>query len=224
MQKVYIIEDDEGITQQMRQALEKWHFAVSSVADFEAIDTEVKQCQPNIIVMDITLPYFDGFFWTQKIRTFSQVPIIFVSAASLDPNAIRAIAIGADDYLTKPFSTAVFISKIQAILRRIGQYDDFTDTITCGNYSLSIVTNILQTPTNFIKLTATEIIILRLLMLNPNQTISKEKIIKRIWQNGDFTDENILNVNISRLRDKLTQVGLKNRLTTEYGKGYKFIS
>ncbi|WP_349533154.1 response regulator [Leuconostoc citreum] len=77
MQKVYIIEDDEGITQQMRQALEKWHFAVSSVADFEAIDTEVRQCQPNIIVMDITLPYFDGFFWTQKIRTFSQVPIIF---------------------------------------------------------------------------------------------------------------------------------------------------
>ncbi|MCT4445209.1 DNA-binding response regulator [Lactiplantibacillus argentoratensis] len=146
---------------------------------------------------------------TQKIREFSKIPIIFVSAADMDPNAIRAISIGADDYLTKPFSIAVFISKIQAILRRTNQNEYLTEALNFQSFSLNIITNILKSQNKSIKLTATESTILKLLFLNPGQIISKRKIIQAIWQNGDFTDENILNVNMSRLRDKLSQIGLE---------------
>ncbi|WP_260356031.1 response regulator transcription factor [Lactiplantibacillus argentoratensis] len=143
------------------------------------------------------------------MREFSKIPIIFVSAADMDPNAIRAISIGADDYLTKPFSIAVFISKIQAILRRTNQNEYLTEALNFQSFSLNIITNILKSQNKSIKLTATESTILKLLFLNPGQIISKRKIIQAIWQNGDFTDENILNVNMSRLRDKLSQIGLE---------------
>lgn len=174
--------------------------------------------------MDITLPFYDGFYWTQKIRKFSKIPIIFVSAADMDPNAIRAISIGADDYLTKPFSIAVFISKIQAILRRTNQNEYLTEALNFQSFSLNIITNILKSQNKSIKLTATESTILKPLFLNPGQIISKRKIIQAIWQNGDFTDENILNVNMSRLRDKLSQIGLADKIVTEYGKGYRLLN
>lgn len=224
MQKIFIIEDDQTIRNEMVQSLKKWNFEAFWVQDFQHIDSEIKQRIPDLIVMDITLPFYDGFYWTQKIREFSQVPIMFVSAAEMDPNAIRAISIGADDYLTKPFSIAVFISKIQAILRRTSQVSRLTDTIEFGKCTLNIITNVLNAENQSVKLTATEAIILKLLFLNPDQVISKKKIIKSIWQNGDFTDENILNVNMSRLRDKLSRIGLADQIATEYGKGYRLLS
>ncbi|EEI71389.1 response regulator transcription factor, partial [Lentilactobacillus hilgardii] len=154
---------------------------------------------------------------------FSKIPIMFVSAAEMDPNAIRAISIGADDYLTKPFSVDVFVSKIQAILRRTNQNNHLAETISFNTFSLNIITNVLKSQNESVKLTTTEGTILKLLFLNPDQVISKKKIIKSIWQNGDFTDENILNVNMSRLRDKLGQIGLADKIVTEYGKGYRLL-
>ncbi|NVY96273.1 response regulator transcription factor [Lactobacillus sp. DCY120] len=224
MQKIFLIEDDPTIRQEMAQSLKKWKFQTTGVQDFQNIAAEIQQKSPDLVVMDITLPFFDGFYWTQKIREFSQVPIMFVSAAEMDPNAIRALSIGADDYLTKPFSIAVFVSKIQAILRRTQPSDYLSETINFSEYSLNIITNLLQFPQGSVKLTATEGTILRLLFLNPNQLISKKKIIKSIWQNGDFTDENILNVNLSRLRDKLGPCGLARQIVTEYGKGYRLLA
>lgn len=224
MDKIYIIEDDQTIRNEIVQALKKWNFQADWVRDFQTIDYEIKQQSPDLIVMDITLPFYDGFYWTQKIREFSKVPIIFVSAADMDPNAIRAISIGADDYLTKPFSIAVFISKIQAILRRTNQNEYLIEALNFQSFSLNIITNILKSQNKSIKLTATESTILKLLFLNPGQIISKRKIIQAIWQNGDFTDENILNVNMSRLRDKLSQIGLADKIVTEYGKGYRLLN
>lgn len=224
MDKIYIIENDQTIRNEIVQALKKWSFQADWVRDFQIIDYEIKQQSPDLIVMDITLPFYDGFYWTQKIRKFSKIPIIFVSAADMDPNAIRAISIGADDYLTKPFSIAVFISKIQAILRRTNQNEYLTEALNFQSFSLNIITNILKSQNKSIKLTATESTILKPLFLNPGQIISKRKIIQAIWQNGDFTDENILNVNMSRLRDKLSQIGLADKIVTEYGKGYRLLN
>ncbi|MCT3392424.1 response regulator [Lentilactobacillus hilgardii] len=223
MQKIFIIEDDQTIRNEMVQSLKKWNFQASWVQDFQNIDSEIKQQSPDLIIMDITLPFYDGFYWTQKIREFSKIPIMFVSAAEMDPNAIRAISIGADDYLTKPFSVDVFVSKIQAILRRTNQNNHLAETISFNTFSLNIITNVLKSQNESVKLTTTEGTILKLLFLNPDQVISKKKIIKSIWQNGDFTDENILNVNMSRLRDKLGQIGLADKIVTEYGKGYRLL-
>lgn len=172
MDKIYIIEDDQTIRNEIVQALKKWNFQADWVRDFQTIDYEIKQQSPDLIVMDITLPFYDGFYWTQKIREFSKIPIIFVSAADMDPNAIRAISIGADDYLTKPFSIAVFISKIQAILRRTNQNEYLTEALNFQSFSLNIITNILKSQNKSIKLTATESTILKLLFLNPGQIIS----------------------------------------------------
>ncbi|KRL00512.1 response regulator transcription factor [Liquorilactobacillus capillatus] len=223
MKKIFIIEDDHTIRNEMAESLRKWNFQTNLVQDFQNIDSEIKMQKPDLIVMDITLPFYDGFYWTQKIREFSKIPIMFVSAAEMDPNAVRAISIGADDYLIKPFSIAVFVSKIQAILRRTNQNDHLVETINFNTYSLNIITNLLRSQNESVKLTTTESTILKLLFLNPDQVVSKKKIIKSIWQNGDFTDENILNVNISRLRDKLGQIGLAGKLVTEYGKGYRLL-
>ncbi|KRL05130.1 response regulator [Liquorilactobacillus oeni DSM 19972] len=223
MQKIFVIEDDRTIRNEMVQSLKKWNLQADWVQSFQNIDSEIKQQVPDLIVMDITLPFYDGFYWTQKIREFSKVPIMFVSAAEMDPNAIRAISIGADDYLTKPFSIAVFVSKIQAILRRTNQTDHLVEAINFNMYSLNIITNVLSFQKESVKLTTTESIILKLLFLNPDQVISKKKIIKAIWQNGNFTDENILNVNMSRLRNKLGQIGLADKIVTEYGKGYRLL-
>lgn len=223
MEKIFIVEDDKNIYDEMSYALSKWNFESIHVIDFQNIASEIKSSNPDLIIMDITLPYYDGFYWTQKIREFSKAPIMFVSAAEMDPNAIRAISIGADDYLTKPFSLEVFISKIQAILRRTNQNNQYLQTINFQDYSLNIITNVLDKNNKSVKLTTTEATILKILFLNPNQVISKKRIIKSIWQNGNFTDENILNVNMSRLREKLKDIGLSNKIATEYGKGYRLL-
>lgn len=221
MVRVAIVEDDKSIRREMTVGLQKWGIEVIETADFKNIQEWIQNENPDLIVMDITLPYFDGFYWTQKIRGFSNTPIMFVSAAEMDPNAIRAISIGADDYLTKPFSVDVFVSKVQAIMKRITSESEFSQTIRFENYSLDIITNRVTRDTDTVRLTTTESIILRLLFLSPNDLVTKPKIVNSIWQTGNFTDENILNVNVSRLRSKLEPIGLGTKIITEYGKGYR---
>ncbi|MBA1434397.1 response regulator transcription factor [Bombilactobacillus bombi] len=219
MSKIFLIEDNPQILQAMQQALIKWQYESYCVQDWQQLDLQVQQLRPDLIVMDITLPVFDGFYWTKKIRTFSQVPIIFVSAAQMDPNAVRAIATGADDYLVKPFSMEVFISKIQAILRRTQQ--SFAEELNFEDYRLNMLTNELHYQQQIVKLTPTEGLLLKLFFLQPQQTLSKEVLRQKIWQSGEFIDDAVLNVNMSRLRNKIAPLNLKNRLITERGHGYR---
>lgn len=219
MNRILLIEDNADILQAMQLALSKWQYQSFVIQDWQQVEIECQQINPDLIVMDITLPMFDGFYWTKQIRTFSQVPIIFVSAAQMDPNAVRAIASGADDYLVKPFSMDVFISKIQAILRRTQQ--SLQEELTFQNYHLNMLTNELRYRQTIIKLSPTEGLILKLFFLQPNQTLSKEDLRQKIWQSGEFIDDAVLNVNISRLRQKIASVHLKEHLITERGRGYR---
>lgn len=220
--KILLIEDNSDILQAMQERLTKWQYQSFTIENWQQVTQSVVQIEPDLIVMDITLPVFDGFYWTKQIRSFSEVPILFVSAAQMDPNAVRAIASGADDYLVKPFSLDVFISKIQAILRRTQR--EIKEELLFQNYHLNILTNEVSYQQQSVKLTPTEGLILKLFFLQPDQTLSKEDLRQKIWQSGKFLDDAILNVNMSRLRNKITPLHLQEHLITERGRGYRLVS
>lgn len=224
MIKIMIVEDDKDLLLALSQGLSKWQYDIIQVQDWQQVAQECWQATPALILMDINLPTYDGFYWTECIRTKSKVPIIFISASAMDPNLVIAIKTGADDYIVKPFSMNVLLAKMQALLRRTVDYSTIPQGIQFGDYQLNAMTNILGNASQQVKLTATESMILKLLIINMPQTVSKQQLLELIWQNGAFIDQNILMVNMSRLRDKLAQLGLRENIITERGKGYRLVN
>ncbi|GHP13990.1 DNA-binding response regulator [Lentilactobacillus fungorum] len=224
MDRIFIVEDDPTITAAMLQEFHKWQYIAQTVTSWDHVIDEIQNFNPDIVLMDITLPTFDGFYWTNQLRQLSKVPIIFISAAEMDPNAVRAIAAGADDYIVKPFSLNVLVSKIQAVIRRTKQAAKPMETLTFEDYQLTILTNELKHGDVSVKLTPTEGTILKLLFLNAGKLVTKKQLMQTIWQGGLFIEESVLTVNMSRLRDKLAQVNLRNRLVTERGHGYRLVA
>ena len=221
--KILVIEDNRLLLEEMQTAFQKWNYQMGRIQHWDQVDDEVRRQQPDLIIMDITLPSYDGFYWTQKIREFSNVPLIFVSAAEMDPNAVRAIASGADDYIVKPFASEVLISKIQALLRRT--QPQLTTQLRFENYQLNVLTNVVTQGAHQVKLTPTEGLILKVFFMHPQQIITKEQLLQQIWQSGEFLDAAVLNVNMSRLRSKVATVGtLKEQLVTVRKRGYQLIS
>lgn len=224
MIKIMIVEDDKDLLLALSRGLSKWQYDIIQVQDWQHVAQECWQATPALILMDINLPTYDGFYWTECIRTKSKVPIIFISASAMDPNLVIAIKTGADDYIVKPFSMNVLLAKMQALLRRTVDYSTIPQGIQFGDYQLNAMTNILGNASQQVKLTATESMILKLLIINMPQTVSKQQLLELIWQNGAFIDQNILMVNMSRLRDKLAQLGLRENIITERGKGYRLVN
>ena len=221
--KILVIEDNRLLLEEMQTAFQKWNYQMGRIQHWDQVDDEVRRQQPDLVIMDITLPSYDGFYWTQKIREFSNVPLIFVSAAEMDPNAVRAIASGADDYIVKPFASEVLISKIQALLRRT--QPQLTTQLRFENYQLNVLTNVVTQGAYQVKLTPTEGLILKVFFMNPQQIITKKQLLQQIWQSGEFLDAAVLNVNMSRLRSKVATVGtLKEQLVTVRKRGYQLIS
>ncbi|WHS04913.1 response regulator transcription factor (plasmid) [Ligilactobacillus salivarius] len=222
MKKVLIFEDEPTIIEAIKQELIKWQYQVEAIIKWEQVLEQVQAFKPDLILMDIFLPAFDGFYWTQKLREFTKIPIIFISSADLNQNAVRALMIGADDYLVKPFTLELLVAKIQALFRRLDQHKEEYN-LNFANYQLNQLTNELSKGTIVVKLTPTESLILKLLAINKGEIVTKIKIIQALWQGNNFIDENVLNVNISRLRTKLEPLGLKEKLVTIRGKGYLLV-
>lgn len=221
--KILVIEDNRLLLEEMQTAFQKWNYQMRRIQHWDQVDDEVRRQQPDLVIMDITLPSYDGFYWTQKIREFSNVPLIFVSAAEMDPNAVRAIASGADDYIVKPFASEVLISKIQALLRRT--QPQLTTQLRFENYQLNVLTNVVTQGVHQVKLTPTEGLILKVFFMHPQQIITKKQLLQQIWQSGEFLDAAVLNVNMSRLRSKVATVGtLKEQLVTVRKRGYQLVS
>lgn len=221
--KILVIEDNRLLLEEMQTAFQKWNYQMGRIQNWDQVDDEVRRQQPDLVIMDITLPSYDGFYWTQKIREFSDVPLIFVSAAEMDPNAVRAIASGADDYIVKPFASEVLISKIQALLRRM--QPQLTTQLRFENYQLNVLTNVVTQGAHQVKLTPTEGLILKVFFMHPQQIITKKQLLQQIWQSGEFLDAAVLNVNMSRLRSKVATVGtLKEQLVTVRKRGYQLVS
>lgn len=223
MAKIFIVEDNSTIVQAVKSELAKWQYQTVTVKNWQRVAIEIKDAQPDLVLFDITLPSFDGFYWIQEVRKHSQVPIIVISAAEIDSNVMHAVAAGADDYIMKPFSMTVLLAKIQALLRRNQQGTTATE-VDWGNCRLNTLTNELTAPQGTAQLTPTEGAMLQVLIRHLNQTVSKEHLLEWLWQGGKYLNENTLNVNISRLRSKLAPLGLGKAIRTERGAGYRLVN
>ena len=188
--------------------------------DFQKISEEVSEYKPDIILMDIKLPYYNGFYWCAEVRKTSQVPIIFVSSADDNMNIVMAINMGADDFISKPFDLQVLTAKIQAVLRRSYGAVLTSHTIEYGNVSLNLDDTTATANSNRIELTKNEFLILKILIENSNKVVSREEIMERLWGNDEFVDGNTLTVNMTRLRKKIEAAGVKDYIVTKRGMGY----
>lgn len=223
MARIFMVEDNPTMIASVSTELAKWQHQVTTVQDWAQVATEVTNAHPDLVLFDITLPSFDGFYWIQEVRKHSAVPIIVISAADIDNNVMHAVAAGADDYIMKPFSMAVLLAKVQALLRRSRQSSQQTTT-SWGSNHFNTLTNEVTNKRGTTTLTPTEGAMLQILVHHRNQTVSKDQLLEWLWQGGKYLDSNTLNVNISRLRHKLSAIGLANTLITERGHGYRLVN
>ncbi|MEX1377090.1 MAG: response regulator transcription factor [Eubacteriales bacterium] len=222
MYKIFIIEDDATISDLISKNLEKWGFFSECTEEFEKILPQFSRLSPHLVLMDINLPYFDGFYWCEQIRKISNVPVVFISSRTDDKDKIRAMVGGGDDYIEKPFSMELLITKIKAVLRRAYSYTDISNTtISFGDLILDIEKSAINCSNKSVELTRNECQIMSLFMRASGKIVSRHKIIKSLWDSENFIDENTLTVNINRLRKKLKSIIEDDVIITIKGEGYK---
>ncbi len=219
---IFIIEDDKSLSREISMTLSKWGYVTQEVNDFENITDEVLECNPKLILMDINLPSYDGFYWCSQIRNFLKVPIIFISSRDNDMDIIMSINMGGDDYIIKPFSPQVLVAKIQAILRRTYSYNNDIkgEIIKFKDVTLNLVEGKIYFKNENTELTKNELKIMKILMENQEKIVSKDEIIEELWDTDEFISENTLTVNVNRLRRKLDSIGLNDFIETKKGQGY----
>ena len=220
MYKIYVVEDDKGIADGISQCLSAWEMEVAVVSDFRNVLGEIKELDPHLIIMDITLPYMGGYHWCQEIRKTSSVPIIFISSATDNMNIVMAMNMGADDYIPKHFDQSVLIAKVQALLRRTYDFNQGSFTLQAKGAVLNMNDNSLTYEGKKIELARNEYKILLTLMENKNKVVSREKLMEVLWETDSFVDENTLTVNVGRLRKTLEAAGLTDFIKTKFGVGY----
>ncbi|HEO0180223.1 TPA: response regulator transcription factor [Streptococcus agalactiae] len=213
--KIYIVEDDMTIVSLLKDHLSA-SYHVSSVSNFRDVKQEIIAFQPDLILMDITLPYFNGFYWTAELRKFLTIPIIFISSSNDEMDMVMALNMGGDDFISKPFSLAVLDAKLTAILRRSQQF--IQQELTFGGFTLTRE-GLLSSQDKEVILSPTENKILSILLMHPKQVVSKESLLEKLWENDSFIDQNTLNVNMIRLRKKIVPIGF-DYIHTVRGVGY----
>lgn len=216
-----MVEDDEIIARSIREHLQAWNYDVCCVENFSNVVAEFVRFDPQLVLMDITLPFFNGYHWCSEIRKISKVPVIFLSSAADNMNIVMAVNMGADDFIPKPFDLEVLTVKIQAMLRR--SYD-FAGTGSMLEHKGAIL-NLNETTLTYqeqkIELTKNEFRILEILMENKEKVVSRETLMTKLWESDNYVDENTLSVNVNRLRKKLEALGLEEFILTKKGIGYR---
>ncbi|WP_270765971.1 response regulator transcription factor [Lacticaseibacillus rhamnosus] len=220
-QKIFIVEDDDVIAKTIGNYLNRWAFTVELVQKFDQVDAEIRAAAPNLVIMDISLPYFNGFHWLSELRKHSKVPVIFLTSSGDDMNLVMAMNLGADDFLAKPIELPVLLAKIQGMLRRTYQYQQTDTNLNHGEFTLVPTDNQLRAPTQVIDLTPTETKLLSLLFGADGEVVTREAMIEKLWEGDEFIDRNALAVNMNRLRKKVAPVGLNQLIETVKGKGYR---
>ncbi|MBA3926888.1 response regulator transcription factor [Listeria rustica] len=222
MVKVYIVEDDIVIRDTIQKHLSKWGFEVAVVADYNNILNEFLEVEPQLVILDVNLPYFDGFYWCNQIREVSNVPIIFLSSRDSRMDQIMGMNMGADYYIEKPVDLDVLMARINALIRRTYSYVELEEpnVMEHNNVFLHIDTNTLTYLDEKVELTKNEFLILYELLKQKGRIVSRDEIMRVLWEDESFVDDNTLTVNVVRIRKKLTEIGLANFITTKKGQGY----
>lgn len=216
-----IVEDDETIRDTISDTLQKWNFETFTTTDFtETLNNFIAE-KPHLVLLDINLPVYDGFYWCQKIREISKAPILFISSRNTNMDMVMAMNMGGDDFVNKPFSIEVLTAKINAILRRTYNYaDQAIDAIQHNNVILNLKDGSATVGEQHIDLSKNEYKLLHLLMKNHGKIISREKLLRGLWDDERYVDDNTLTVNINRLRKKIEQAGAVGYIETKVGQGY----
>lgn len=218
--RILIVEDEEGIAQAVKEQAELWGLEAECVRDFRNVMTAFAEYAPHLVLMDIGLPFFNGYHWCGEIRKISSVPVMFISSASDSMNIVMAMNMGADDFIVKPFDGSVLIAKIQALLRRTYDFAGSVPVMEHRGALLNLGDNTLVYQGERINLSKNEYRILLALMENKGKVVSRERLMERLWETDSFVDENTLTVNVNRLRKKLDGAGLEGFITTKVGVGY----
>lgn len=218
--KILIIEDDEVIAELVKEALEKWGYQAGKVEDFKNITEEVAKFRPDLILLDINLPFFNGFYWCRELRQFTKVPVIFLSSADDNMNIVMAMDMGGDDFIAKPFDTNVLLAKVNAMIRRSYDYQGQTNLVSVREVVLNLDDAVVVYQGKRAELTKNEYKILKLLMENRGKMVSRDAIMTHLWENEEFVDDNTLTVNVTRIRKKLKNIGVEDMIKTKKGVGY----
>ncbi|MDE7430562.1 MAG: response regulator transcription factor [Lachnospiraceae bacterium] len=220
MQRIMIVEDDEIISGEVEKYLKNWGYHVKCIKDFGSVIEEFADFNPHLVLMDISLPYYNGYYWCEEIRKVSKVPIIFISSAADNMNIIMAMNMGGDDFIPKPFELSVLLAKVQAVLRRTYDFGGQTSLLEHRGAILDIGNQTLTFEGEQIELTKNEFKILKKLLENKEKTVSRDTIMMTLWESDSFVDDNTLTVNMTRLRKKLDNAGMKDFIKTKKGLGY----
>ncbi|HEM3684010.1 TPA: response regulator transcription factor [Streptococcus suis] len=223
MQKIFLVEDDRTISQLVAKNLINWGYQVQEVKDFQMVLEQIRDFQPHLILLDIGLPFFNGYYWCQEIRKTSRVPIMFLSSHDQPMDIVMAINMGADDYVTKPFEMTVLLAKIQGLLRRTYDFVGEQSLLWFEEVSLDLKTMQVSYGQAVEELTRNEFQILRVLFEHGKEVVSREELMRELWNSDIFVDDNTLSVNIARLRKKLAELGLPDLIATKKGVGYGLV-
>ena len=218
--RILIVEDDEAIAGAVSRIIESWGLTPRCVRDFRDVLREFTDFDPHLVLMDITLPFFNGYHWCSEIRRVSNVPILFLSSAADNLNIVMAMNMGGDDFIAKPFDLNVLLAKIQAILRRTYDFAAPAPTLEHRGAVLNTADASLTYQGQRIELTKNDYRILQTLLERKGSVVSRETLMEKLWETDSFVDENTLTVNIARLRRKLEAAGLSDYITTKKGLGY----
>lgn len=221
MYRILIVEDDPIISEAVNRFLSKWGYTVETVTDFNNVLEHFTRYMPQLVLMDIGLPFYNGYFWCSEIRKVSQIPIIFISSASDNMNVVMAMNMGGDDFIVKPFDLDVLAAKIQAILRRTYSFQTQTNLMEYQGIILNILDMTLLYKEEKQELSKNEFKILQILFENVGNAVSREKIMKRLWDSDCFIDDNTLTVNMNRLRKRLEGMRIYDLIVTRKGIGYQ---
>ena len=220
MYKILIVEDDNTIAERLASHLKKWNYKTVCVRDFKNVMEEFKKTDPQLVILDIGLPFYNGFYWCQEIRKVSKVPVLFLSSASDNMSIIMAVNMGGDDFIAKPFDLNVLTAKVQALLRRTYEFAGATNLLEHKGAILDKENGILTYQGEKIELTKNEWRILQVLMEHKGKAVSRDTLMMRLWESDSFIDDNTLTVNVTRLRKKLEEAGLTDFIQTKKGVGY----
>lgn len=220
MYRILIVEDDAVIAAAVKKHLESWSFETACVEDFQNVLAQFAAFDPQLVLLDISLPFYNGYHWCEEIRRISQVPVLFLSSAADNMNVVMAMQMGADDFIAKPFDLGVLTAKIQAMLRRAYSFAGRAGLLEHRGAILNTGDATLSYKEEKIELTRNEYRILQVLMEQKGKTVSRELLMTRLWETDSYVDENTLTVNVARLRKKLESAGLADFITTKKGVGY----
>lgn len=220
MYKILIVEDDLIIAKTVKNHIRSWGFEAECVTDFKDVLASFVSYSPQLVLLDITLPFFNGYHWCSEIRKVSKVPIIFISSASDSMNIVMAMNMGGDDFIAKPFDLNVLTAKVQALLRRTYDFTGQTNLLEHKGSILNISDATLNYHDRKIELSKNENKILQILLENKGKAVSRDTIMTRLWETDSYIDDNTLTVNVTRLRKKLQEAGLSDFITTKKGIGY----